>query len=206
MIKIYGSPRSSAGRCYVMLEEAGLAYEGVSLDLSERREHKSPEYMKLNPNGKVPCLVDGDFVLWESAAIVQYLAEKYKPEMMGSSPEDRALVQQWAFWTMTEAQPPLVDLLIQKLFVPEEKRNLDLIARREKQVPGLLSVLDNALANKKYLVKDHYSVADLMAASAVNIAAGLQLDLSPFPHIRTWFHEIKARPAWKAVDAKRRSP
>jgi len=206
MIKIYGSPRSSAGRCYVMLEEAGLAYEGVSLDLSERHEHKAPEYMKLNPNGKVPCLVDGDFVLWESAAIVQYVAEKYKPEMMGSTLEDRALVQQWAFWTMTEAQPPLVDLLIQKMFVPEEKRNLDLIARREKQVPGLLSVLDNTLANKKYLVKDRYSVADLMAASAVNIAAGLQLDLSPFPHIRTWFQEIKSRPAWKAVDAKRRSP
>lgn len=202
MIQIYGSARSSAGRCFVMLEECGLSYENVALDMAGR-QHKSEQFLKLNPNGKVPCMIDNGFVLWESAAIVQYLAEKHKPEMLGTTAKDKALVQQWAFWTMTEAQPPMVDILVQKLFVPEEKRDLALIARREAQIPGILEVLDKTLNGKKYLVGDTYSVADLMAASAVNIASGLKLDLSKFPNIKAWFAEIKSRPAWVKVSQLR---
>ena len=157
------------------------------------------EFLKLNPNGKVPCLIDDGFVLWESAAIVHYIAEKYKPEMLGTNVQDKALVQQWAFWTMTEAQPPMVDILIQKVFVPEGKKDLALIARREQQVPGILEVLEQALTNKKFLVGDTYSVADLMAASAVNIALGLQLDLTKFANIKAWMAEVKSRPAWVKV-------
>lgn len=199
MIQIYGSPRSSAGRCYVMLEEAGLSYEVMSLDMMSTKEHKSEAFLKLNPNGKVPCLIDNGFVLWESAAIVQYLAHKYKPELLGSTLEEKGLVQQWSFWTMTEAQPPLVDILIQKVFVPEEKRNLALIEHREKQIPGVLEILEKSLQGKKYLAGSQYTVADLMAASAVNIALGLQMDLSKFKNIKAWFSEIKSRPAWVKV-------
>lgn len=196
MIQIYGSARSSAGRCFVMLEECGLHYEVMPLDMMVKREHKSEDFLKLNPNGKVPCMVDDGFVLWESAAIVQYLAEKHKPEMMGANLTEKALVQQWAFWTMTEAQPPMVDILVQKLFVPEGKKDLALIARREQQIPGLLEVLEKSLTGKKYLVGNKYSVADLMAASAANIALGLQLDMTQFPNIKAWLSEIKSRPAW----------
>ncbi|MGZ3743258.1 MAG: glutathione S-transferase family protein [Pseudobdellovibrionaceae bacterium] len=195
MIQIYGSPRSSAGRCFLMLEECGLSYEVMSLDMG-KKEHKSEAFLKLNPNGKVPCLVDEGFVLWESAAIVHYLAEKYKPTLLGQTIQEKALVNQWSFWAMTEVQPPLVDILIQKLFVPEEKRDLALIARREKQVPALFEVLEKSLAHKKYLVGNTYSVADIMTGSVINTAMGLQLDLSPYPHIKSWMAEMKSRPAW----------
>jgi glutathione S-transferase len=203
MIQIYGSPRSSAGRCFVMLEEAGLKYEIPALDIMGKKEHKDEEFLKLNPNGKVPCLIDDGFVLWESAAIVTYLAEKYKPELLGANAQEKGLVQQWAFWTMTEAQPPMVDILIQKIFVPEGKKDLALIERREKQIPGILEVLEQSLTNKKFLVGEKYSVADLMAASAVNIAFGIQLDLSRFTNIKAWMAEVKSRPAWQRVEALR---
>lgn len=195
MIQIYGSPRSSAGRCFLMLEECGLPYEALPIDMANK-EHKSAAFLKLNPNGKVPCLTDDGLVLWESAAIVYYLAEKYKPAMLGLTTQEKALVHQWSFWTMTEAQPPLVDILIQKIFVPEEKRDLALIARREQQVPALFAILEKELTNKKYLVGNTYSVADVMTGAIINLAMGLKLDFNPYPNIKAWMSEMQSRPAW----------
>lgn len=198
MIQIYGSPRSSAGRCFLMLEECGLSYEIKSLDMMAK-EHKTEDFLKLNPNGKVPCLVDDGFVLWESAAIVQYLAEKHQPALLGEGLKEKALVQQWSFWAMTEAQPPLVDLLIQKVFIPEEKRDQHLITRREHQLPNLFSVLERDLSSKKFLVGNKFSVADLMVGSVINVAIGLHFDFTKFPNIKAWMAELHSRPAWVKV-------
>ncbi len=82
MITIYGSPRSSSGRCFWCLEEVGETYNAKPLNFKEK-EHKSPAYLKINPNGKAPTLTDDDFVIWESIAINFYLAETYKPELLG---------------------------------------------------------------------------------------------------------------------------
>jgi glutathione S-transferase len=196
MIQIYGSPKSSAGRCFLMLEECGLNYKAIPLDMGNK-EHKAEPFLTLNPNGKVPCLVDDGFVLWESAAIVQYLAEKHKPEMMGTSVKDKALVQQWSFWTMTEAQPPLVDLLIQKVFVPADKRDHGIIERAEKKLPNILAVLENELKSKKFLVGNAYSVADVMVGSAISLAMGIGIDLTAHPNIKAWMAELMGRPAWR---------
>jgi len=196
MIQIYGSPKSSAGRCFLMLEECGLNYKIMPLDMPNK-EHKTEQFLKLNPNGKVPCMVDEGFVLWESAAIVQYLAEKHMPEMLGTSLKEKSLVQQWSFWTMTEAQPPLVDILIQKFFVPEDKRDTALIARREKQLPNIFAVLENSLADKKFLAGNKYSVADLMVGSAMNLAMGVGQSFAQYPNIKAWMNELMSRPAWQ---------
>lgn len=196
MIQIYGSPRSSAGRCFLMLEECGLTYQVMPMNMANK-EHKTAEFLKLNPNGKIPCMVDDGFVLWESAAIVQYLAEKHKPEMLGVGITDKALVQQWSFWTMTEAQPPLVDILIQKIFMPEDKRDTGLIARREKQLPNLFAVLENELKGKKFLVGNVYSVADIMVGSAINLAMGVGESFAQYPNIKAWMNEMQSRPAWR---------
>lgn len=198
MIQIYGSPKSSAGRCFLMLEECGLSYKHMPLDMSQK-EHKAEAFLKLNPNGKVPCIMDDDFVLWESAAIVQYLAQKHKPEMLGTSLQEKALVQQWSFWTMTEAQPPMIDILIQNYFVPEDKRDTALIARREAQLPNLFAVLENELKNKKFLVGNSYTVADLMVGSAINVAMKLHINLAAFPNIKSWMAELQGRPAWRKL-------
>ena len=90
MIMLYGSVRSSAARCYWCLEEIGVAYKGVPVDM-KANEHKSENFLKINPNGKVPALVDDQIQLFESMAINFYLAEKYKPSLLGSSIAEKAL-------------------------------------------------------------------------------------------------------------------
>ncbi|MCM2280994.1 MAG: glutathione S-transferase family protein [Bdellovibrionaceae bacterium] len=203
MIRLYGSPRSSAGRCYLVLEELGLPYEVMSLDMMGKREHKSEAYLKLNPNGKVPCLSDGDFVIWESMAITWYLADKYRPALLGATPEMRGLVQQWSYWAITELQPPMVDMLIQLFFTPEDKRDHGAIAKAKDRVPPRLAILDNALRGNSYLVGETLTVADLNVASVVNIAGGLGLTLDGLPHLTAWFEKIKARPSFQVFIAKR---
>lgn len=196
MIKIYGSPRSSAGRVYWMLEELGVAYESVKINMREK-EHKGEAYLKLNPNGKVPCLTDGDFVIWESPAINNYLADKYRPELLGKTPETRGLVQQWNFWSMLELQKPLIDIFIQKVFVPEEKRDQSVIEKAQKNCQPLLATLDSALSKSKYLVGDVFTVADLNMASVVNITTSIQMDISAYKNIRSWLNNIMERPAFQ---------
>lgn len=195
MIKIYGSPKSSAGRVYWMLEELGLSYEPVKINMREK-EHKGEAYLKLNPNGKIPCLTDGDFVIWESLAINNYLADKYAPNLLGSTPENRGLAQQWNYWSILELQKPLIDIFIQKIFVPEEKRDQGIIEKAEKNSQLLLTILDSALIAKKYLVGEAFSVADLNMTSIVSITSSLQMDISKFVYIKAWLANIGERPAY----------
>lgn len=197
MIQIYGSPRTSAGRCYLMLEEVGVPYEAKALDMFEKREHKSPDYLKLNPNGKVPVLVDGDFVLWESIAINSYLAERYKPELLGHGAQEAAHVQQWSLWGLVELQPPLVDLIIQTMFVPEPTRDAKLIEKARVSVPPMLKVLDDHLNGKTQLVANRLTVADFNVASVANIAYAMKIDLSGYPHLTAWMGALKQRPSFK---------
>lgn len=198
MIKLYGSARSSAGRCYWMLEECGLKYEVQPLDMS-KKEQKSESFLKLNPNGKVPVLDDNGFVIWESAAIIQYLAEKYKPQLLGATPEEKGLIAQWMFWAMTEVQPPVVEILIQKLFVPEDKRDLQLIEKRQAQLPNLLNILNKQLTNNKYLVAGRFTTADLTVGSVINTMLGLGTSLNDYPQIQAWFGEISHRPGFQKM-------
>lgn len=198
MIKIYGAPRTSAGRCYWMLEEAGVAYEQAPLDM-RNKEHKSDTFLKINPNGKVPAMIDGNFVIYESMAINQYLAEKYKPELLGKTPEEQGLIAQWSFWAILEMQRPAVDWLIQEHFVPADKRDAALIEKCQKQLPHLMEILNNDLASKKFLVGNRFTLADLNVASVVNICMGLKMDISHWKNLANWMSSMKERPAFQKL-------
>lgn len=204
MITIYGSPRTSAGRCFWVLEEIGQPYEVRALEMFDKREHKTPEFLSLNPNGKVPCLVDGDYKLWESTAINHYLADTYKPELLGTDPRDRGLVQQWTTWAMLELQPPLIDIFIQMVFTPEPKRDLALVERAREKVPPLLRILDEALAGRAYLVGDALTLADLNVASVANIATALKIPTEGFANVRAWLARLHERPSFKKMGEMRK--
>lgn len=196
MIEIYGSPRSSAGRCYWCLMEIGIPFERIPLNMKEK-EHKMPEYLKLNPNGKVPVLVDDDFTLWESLAINFYLAEKYKPELLGQGFASRGLVQQWTLWSNLELQPPFIEVFIQKFFVPEEHRSQDVIDKALHKLPPLFNILNQALVEKPYLVGPEFTLADLNVASVATIAAMLRFDLTPYQEVNRWLTNITQRPSYQ---------
>lgn len=195
MIEIYGSPSSSSGRCYWCLEEVGAKYESKSISFKEK-EHKNENFLKLNPNGKVPCLVDEDFVIWESVAINFYLAEKFKSELLGTNTKEKGLVQQWSIWSMSELQPPLIQIFIQLVFVPEERRSQQTIDKAKEKLPKLFQTIENSL-NSNYLVNDKFSLADLNVVSVIDVAQRLKVDLSAYPKMNAWLERVQDRESFK---------
>lgn len=196
MITLYGPARSSAGRCLWMLEEIGQPYENKNVDM-RAKEHKGEAFLQINPNGKVPALVDGDVTLFESFAINFYLADKYKPELLGKTHKEKALVHQWSFWASAEMQGPLIEILIQKMFMPDDKRDQKIIDENTKKLPDYFNVLDKTLTKHKYLAGNEFTLADLNAASVATIAAHLGFDTSAYRHVQTWLKAVADRPAYQ---------
>ena len=196
MITLYGPARSSAGRCLWCLEEIGVAYENKNVDM-RTREHKSETYLNINPNGKVPAMVDGDLKLFESMAINFYLADKYKPELMGTTSQERALSYQWSFWASSELQDPIIQVFIQKVFMPEEKRSQAVIDENLEKLPALFKTLDNALSANTYLNGKTFTLADLNTMSVVSIAPHIGFDLSNYKNVESWLKAISDRPAYQ---------
>ena len=202
MITLYGSARSSAGRCLWALEEIGVPYENKQIDM-KNKEHKSESFLKINPNGKIPAMVDGDTTLFESMAINLYLADKYKPELLGTNVQERALTFQWSFWASSELQSPIIEVFIQKVFMPADKKDQAVIDSNMAKIPELFTVLDNSLKAKTYLNGNAFSIADLNTMSVVNIAPHLGIDMSVYKNIDLWMKAISDRPAFQRYSALR---
>ena len=203
MVTLYGSPRSSAGRCIWTLEEAGMAYTLKDVDM-RNKEHKSAEFLKINPMGKVPALVDGDVTLFESMAINFYIADTYKKELVGTTPGERGLAMQWSFWATSELQGPIIEIFIQKVFMPDDKRDNNIIEKNLLKLPEYLNVLNTSLAGKKYLVGDKFTIADINTASVVSICPMIGVDLKTYPNIEGWLGAISDRPAYQKYQAMRK--
>jgi glutathione S-transferase len=198
MIKIYGTPRSTAFRCYWFMEEiGGIEYETQSVDFA-KGENKSAEYLKLNPNGKVPTMVDGEVVVWESMAICYYLMEKYQAlQFVGTTAEEHAEVNQWTFWSaihLANAFEPLVLQTYRK--TPDSEMTK---MSREQELPRYLSVLEGHLAGKEYMVMNKFTLADIAVMSVVRLVDFVSFDLSSYPNIKSWVARLSEREAYKKV-------
>jgi glutathione S-transferase len=193
VIKLYGVTASRAGRVVWMLEELGVEYEQVPTSFVG--DAQKPEYLAINPNGRIPALDDGGFVIWESLAINLYLAEKYDGGLRPRTLEDRALAVQWSLWAMTEIEPGVVAALMNRVFLPEAQRDAKAADAGEAALQRPLAVLDAHLARRRHLLGDAYSVADVNVASVM--AAGLlcQVDFARFPHAMRWLRACADRPA-----------
>jgi glutathione S-transferase len=198
MLQLYGNPRSRAMRCLWMLEEAGIAYQ--LLDKSTRADDlQSAEYLRLNPNARIPTLVDGDLVLWESMAINLYLAQKYPGPMHCAGPEVLGLAAQWSFWTVLEIEHLLLNLLQHRALLVEFARDASSAERDELLLRRPLKVLNEALAGRGYLAGNSFTVADLNVASVVAWGKIVRLDLSAYPDLTKWLDICLARPAYERV-------
>ena len=203
MITLYGSPRSSAGRCLWTLEEAGVPYTHKDIDM-KNKEHKSADFLKINPNGKVPALTDGDMTLFESMAINFYIADAYKKELLGNTVQERALVHQWSFWASSELQSPIIEIFIQKVFMPDDKRDQNVIDENLKKLPELLTVLNNSLEGKKYLAGNTFTIADINTASVAGICMAIGFDMKPFTNVMSWLGAMNDRPAYQKYQGARK--
>src|ERR1051325_10478572 len=163
MLRLYGNTRSRALRCLWMLEEIGQPYELIEKTL-RADDLQSPEYLRLNPNARIPTLVDGDLVLWESMAINLYLAQKYEGPMHCDA-RVLGLAAQWSFWAMLEMEALLLELLEHRAMLPEFARDVSKAESDELLLHKPLTVLDGALKERAHLAGDGFTVADLNVAS-----------------------------------------
>lgn len=202
-MKLYNANLSpNALRVRAVVFELGLDVEIVDVDLRSG-ENRTAEYLALNPNGKVPTLVDGDFVVWESRAIDAYLASK-KPEknLYPQDPQTRAIIDQWSYWNAihlsSAIQPIVYEKLVKKLFGrgdPDES----IVEAKMKELGQLLPVLDTGLKDKEWLAST-LSIADFAMASVFVFRDPLGLHLNETPNVASWMGRMDALPSWqKAV-------
>jgi glutathione S-transferase len=195
MIKLYGVRQSRAMRSLWALEEIGVPYQNVPTHFAT--DAKQPDFLAINPNGRIPALVDGDVTLFESMAINLYLAKKYDQQgLYPKSAAGEARAIQWSFWGMTEIEPALLQVLIHRAFLPEAQRDAALAKAGEEKLAQPLRVLDGALAGHKYLLGDAFTIADLNLASVLSWARLIKLDLSKTPNVGRWLGECCARPSF----------
>ena len=196
-IKIYGPAASRAARALWIVHELGVPFEHVAMEM---KDLKNPEYLQINPNGKVPALVDGGFKLFESMAINLYLAKRFnKDGFWPASTEDQAICYQWSFWGMTEVEKPLLTVLIDMFMTAPDKRKPETVAEALRSLPKPFGVLDAALKGRDYLLGSSFTVADLNLASICSWAKPIKYDFKPFPNASAWLDRCLSRPAYKAA-------
>ena len=196
-MKLYGMASSRTRRALWTLEEAGAEFTYHEIDL-RKGEHRQPSYLSINPNGKVPALVDGDLTLFETGAICNYIAGKYPAAHLLPDPasHDAALCQQWIFWVIGELEQPLWTMAKHRFVLPEQRRVPAMIdvAAFEWQRPG--RILEDHLAGREYMVGDAFTLADIFVAHTLNWARGASVDL-PGDTIGSYLDRMLERPAFK---------
>jgi len=166
--------------------------------------HKAPEYVRINPNAALPALVDGDFTLWESNAILQYVADKngaadYYPR----DPKARADIHRWQLWESAHWFPSCYVFLVENVVKPLLKAEPDR-ATIEKETPNwhrLAGILDARLANQRWLCGDKVTIADISVAAPMHLHPFQRLPLNAHPNLRRWMtKDVEELPCWKATD------
>ncbi|TFG82690.1 MAG: glutathione S-transferase family protein [Chromatiales bacterium] len=203
MLKIYGPVRSRSSRALWMAQECGVPYEHDDLSSYATRDEKSAAMRKINPIGKIPVLADGEFILAESMAINLYLAKKHGRHLWPTGEQEQAKVLQWSFLAVTELDPPLAQLMVERTFRKEADRNAENEKKNADLVMRPLGALEAHLADHDWLVGSNFSVADLNVASVLMLAPGAKLDFADYPRLKSWLDRCHDRPAYRKVTAGR---
>lgn len=196
MLKLYHNPYSQhVRRVAALLEEAAIPYEQVHVAL-DQGEHMAPDYLAVNPNHQVPTLIDGNVRIHESNAILRYLCHKYElKDWYPTDPAVRATVEQWLDWNQSRLSQPVVDIVLNKVFLGDDADH-EAIARGEEKLLELSAILGAALDSSDYLAGDSPTIADLSVASNVS-----QLELADAtpnqPGIRGWYPRMCAIPGFE---------
>ncbi len=196
-MKLYHFPSPNPQKVRFALLELGLECEIVPVDLT-KGEHRKPEFLALNPYGRVPVLTDGELTLWESHAILAYLGDK-TGTMWPTSAAGRADALRWLFFLSGHISPSASDLAFNRiaaklLGLPSDE---DAIARGEKALPAVISILEGQLANSKWLLGDAFTLVDCAYGPVLNVIEKAGFSFGAFPKVRAYLDALRSRPAWK---------
>jgi glutathione S-transferase len=198
-LRIYGVARTRAFRALWIAKELGLDYEHIPIDIGDAGA-RSPEYLAINPNGRLPAIDDGGFGLWESLAITLYLAKKHG-RFYPTTLEGEAKAWQWTLWSLQEVDRGVNIWSLHAVRLPPEDRDPQRRAEALKVLEAPFKVLDGALAGQAYLLGDDFTVADLNVAAVISRA--IDMDLSATPRIGDWLKRCLERPAAREARALR---
>lgn len=197
MIDLYFAPTPNGHKLSIMLEELGIPYTVHPLDFS-KKEQKAPEFLKINPNGRIPAIVDSEppfggepFPVFESGAILYYLAEKHG-KFLPSDPRGRSVVLQWLMFQMSGVGPMQGQANVFGRYWHETYQPA--IDRYRNETRRLYEVLESRLNGREYLA-DEYSIADIATFPWVNIYEWSGVTLEGLPNLQAWLARIKERPA-----------
>jgi GST-like protein len=190
MIKFYFNLAPNPMKVALLLEELETPYEPIPVD-TRRGEQFAPAYLAVNPNAKLPAIVDGDAVVFDSNAILLYLAEK-TGQFLPTEPRARAEVLQWLFWQVGGLGPMLGQHGHFKLYAKEKIPYA--IQRYEDETKRLYGVMDRRLESREHLA-GAYSIADMACWPWIVTYKAQGIDLGEFPNVRRWYDALKQRPA-----------
>jgi glutathione S-transferase len=203
-MRLYYHPLSgNSRRARIAALVLGTELDLVNVDLP-KGEQRQPPHLQRNPNGRVPVLDDGGFLLWESRAIMQYLADKTPAQTLyPQDPRARADVNRWLFWDAAHFAQGVAALVFERLVKRVTGRGEPdpaEIKRGEGLVAQFFPVLEGQLASKTWVTQDRMTLADVSLATTLALAAPAGIDLGPYPNIRAWHGRIRELDAWKATE------
>jgi GSH-dependent disulfide-bond oxidoreductase len=203
-IELYYWPTPNGWKISIMLEECGLPYTVLPVDIS-KGEQFSPRFLAISPNNRIPAIVDPDgpggrrISIFESGAILQYLGRK-TGKFYPSDERSRAAVEEWLFWQVGGLGPMAGQAIHFRRYAPQQIGYA--LDRYTDEVNRLYGVMNTRLATRQYLA-GRYSIADMASVGWVRLAERQGQDLAEFPHLKRWFETIRARPAVKRAFAIR---
>lgn len=198
-IKIWGRANSgNVKKVLVVAEELKLSYERIDAGLAFGVVD-TPEYRKLNPNGRVPTIEDGDYVLWESHAICRYFAMQYGGEVIyPGEPKARASVDRWMDWLLATVAPVDVPVFWGTIRTPVEKQDNALIAENVKKLAAVFQIMEDRLAGRAYLEGDSVTLADLILGIFVyRYLKNPFIERPEQPRLAVWVERLRVRPSYQ---------
>lgn len=202
-LKIYGVAGSRAARALWAAEELGLPYDHIKTPFSGGAP-RSPEMLKLNPNGRIPVIDDDGVVVWESMAINLYLAKKAGGALAPKDVVEDGQMTMWSVWAMTECEKAALQILFHRVVYPEDKRDEKAAQDAIATLKVPLGVLENALkAGGGQLVGGRFTIADLNVAAVLAWSRPARELYVGFPGVTAWLKACLDRPAQKKVQAMR---
>jgi len=199
-MKVYFAPNTRAVRTVWLLEEIGLTYELERFALGQK-EMRGPDYLHINPNGRVPTLVDGDVTLSESTAIAQYLGARYAPDLT-PGPEDAHFAQylQWLHYAEGMIMPPVNNYVVETILLPPERRTPEIATRAMKLINRTLGAVEAHMAGRAFLAGD-FTVADTITGHAVIMCRRMGAAFDGLPNLSAYADRLESRPAFQAAEA-----
>ena len=202
MLTIYGKSNTRSLRITWLAEALGLDYQFHAIDMAAG-EHRSDNYLKIHPGGKIPAITDDGLALTESGAILNYLADRYAPGQLipNIATAERANFDRWSFFALSELEQPLWTIGKHKFVLPKDKRVKDVLPTAEWEYQKALTLLSEGLASKPYILGDQFSAVDILLLQTLQWGLAFGQDL-PQDNLQAYFARGKERPAYKNAIAK----